>query len=261
MSADKGTCFHEDDPEVSLFRRMLVEGVGTALLMLAAIGAGCSVQIAGDHGAGKLALAAAIASALVGLIITLGPVSGGHFNPLISGLQWLAGQRSGPCAAGYAMAQVLGALCGSRIAVLLFPGAATSSGPLTEPDLVASEVVASLALMVIVFAAARSGQKTAGPFAVGAWLFAAILATPSASYANPAIAIAAIHAAGPVALGPAVAGAYVAAEVGGALLALVLISLITGIPLMRSPHRAAMSATGVENPLPRVASERTAPLE
>lgn len=213
-------CFFESDPGLALWRRAGAEGVGTALLVTAAVGGGLAAErSAAEPALAALVVAASISGALVGLIVALGPVSGGHFNPLISVLQWLTGERTGRCAAAYAVAQVTGGLVGAVLAGALAP---LAPGPPTTAALRfgASEMVAGLALMLVVFAVARSGQRSTGPFAVGAWLFAAILALPSGSLANPAVAIAATVALGPLALTPGAALLAIAAHALGGLVAL-----------------------------------------
>lgn len=221
------TCFFERDPNLALERRTAVEAAGTFLLMLAATGAGLTAkQVFGAAPLADLsAIAAAIALALTGLIVAFGAVSGGHFNPLITGLQWLNGERSLRCSLCYTLAQCIGAILGALLANQLFgAGAAPAAGPPPAWRTVLSEVVASFALMTVVFCCARAGKRDTGPFAVGAWLFAAIFATPSTSYANPAISIAAFFAAGPVALSGLQILAFVPAEIAGALLALTIVS-------------------------------------
>src|SRR4051812_34120941 len=90
----QGACFHERDPGVPLARRATAEAAGTLLVMLAVTGAGLTAQrLAPDAPTvGVLAVAVAAAGALIGLIVAFGTVSGGHFNPLITGLQWMAGE-------------------------------------------------------------------------------------------------------------------------------------------------------------------------
>jgi hypothetical protein len=80
--------------------------------------------------------------------------------------------------------------------------------------------------MLIVFGCARGGRTNVGPFAVGAWLIAAIVATPTASYANPAVVVGALASAGPVALARGATPAFVLAELLGALVALWLVLLV-----------------------------------
>jgi len=244
VPAYSGTCFFERDPGMAVARRAAAEGVGTLLLVLAAAGAGSAVgRVAADSPAlTAIASAMVIAGALVGLIVAFGEISGGHFNPLITGLQWLAGERSLRCTLSYVAAQCIGGIAGALLAKLLAAGGGSASAPLgvTWPAAL-SEVVASAGLMTVVFSCARSGRKDTGPFAVGAWLFAAIIATPSGSYANPAITIAALFAGGPIALSPLQAVAYLPAEIVGALIALIPVSIAY-------PRGSATYRTAVEPP-------------
>ena len=228
MSRGQVTCFFEEDPTIALVRRAVVECVGTLLLVIAAAGSGVLAQQALHDGVGlgRLAGATATAGALVGLIVALGSVSGGHFNPLITILQWLAGERPLGCSAAYVAAQCGGSVVGTVLTNLTFGAGLTRGTAPTAPwPLVWSELIAATGLMVVVFGCARSGRTESGPFAAGAWLVAAILATPSASYGNPALTLGAVFAAGPIALSPTTAALYGCAEIVGALLALPIIAI------------------------------------
>jgi glycerol uptake facilitator-like aquaporin len=223
------TCFFEKDPTSSLASRALAEGIGTSLLMLVATSSGLVAhRLLPDSAVLALAASAAgIAGSLTGLIVAFGSASGGHFNPLISGLQWLGGERKLSCALAYIAAQLVGAIVGVLLAHVIFG----TPEHLADPQalswaFVASELIASFGLMMIVFGCARSGRKDAGPFAVGAWLFAAIIATPSTSYAKPAITCAALLADGPIRLSSTTAGLYLLAELAGALLAYPVFNVI-----------------------------------
>lgn len=233
------TCFVEADPQLELTRRATVECIGTLLLTTVAVGGGLAVtQVEpGNHGFALLLSALVTSGALVGLILALGKVSGGHFNPLITLLQWITRERTGKCTAAYVTGQLIGGVLGAAIANMLFP-APSPEQVMTTPTvaLVASEFIASAGLMTIVFGCTRSGLASTGPFAVGAWLFAAIIATPSGSYANPAIAVASIIAHGPVHLSMQAVWLYVPAELLGALLAILFIAI--GFPRKRLPDAA-----------------------
>jgi glycerol uptake facilitator-like aquaporin len=222
-------CFHEHDPNVPLRRRAFVEAVGSFLLVFVALASGVKAQLLAPSLplVSLIANATATAGALVGLILALGPVSGGHFNPLITALQWLRGERNSRCTLGYCAAQLAGATFGVALANTLFTPSQPSAIAVTTPlaRLLASEVLASAALMTIVFACSRSSLRSAGPMAVGAWLAAAIIATPSASLANPAIVVAGLLSTGSIAVTRANATFYMLAECTGALMASAVISI------------------------------------
>lgn len=174
-------CFFEQQPAATLFRRGAVEGLGTFLLALVATGTTRS---------GSIGQALATAGALVALIVAFGAVSGGHFNPLITILQWLAGERSRRCTIVYCVCQIWGGLAGGWVTMLYAPPPPASAATTPSLLLFTSEFACSAALMLVVFACSRSGNRTAAPFAVGAWLASAILVSPSSSIANPAMALA-----------------------------------------------------------------------
>ncbi|VVN43735.1 aquaporin [Pseudomonas fluorescens] len=226
--SESGSCFFERNPNLELSRRAFVEGVGTLLLMLIITAAGLTAQrlSAGNNQLVLLVSALATSGALVGLILAFGSVSGGHFNPLITVLQWLAGDRKLNCTIAYVFAQFAGGILGALIASrLLDSGGHTPSSLTLNSTLVFSEILAATGLMIVVFGCSRSGLSLTGPFAVGAWLVSAILAFPSASYANPAIAVSALFATGPVGLTWDIASVYVPAQIGGALVALLVVSV------------------------------------
>lgn len=177
-------CFVEDDASAPLFRRSLAEAVGTMLLMVAVLGAGIGGKAA------PISSAMAISGTLIGLILALGSVSGGHFNPVITVLQWYTGQRGLQCTASYVAAQILGGIAGAVLVDVMFavpPGNATADLP--SAAAIVSEALATFGLMLVVFCSSRSTSKLTGPFAVGLWLLGAIIATPTGSIANPAVAV------------------------------------------------------------------------
>lgn len=227
MNATAPACFHESDPGVALARRAAAEGVGTLLLVFSASGAGIAATRLwpGQSGAAVVLIAVAVAGALVALIVAFGKLSGGHYNPLITTLQWLAGERSLRCMVAYVALQLAGGLAGGALAAGLWHATPPRAGGLGVAG-IASEFIASMGLMLVVFGASRSGRPETGPFAVGAWLVAAVIATPTGSFANPAVALGATVTAGPVALGGRSAALYIGAQVAGALAALGVISLL-----------------------------------
>lgn len=220
------TCFHEADPTLALPRRALAEGVGTMLLVIAASGSGLAAVHAFPQPGFALPLTAlAIAGALVGLIVAFGPVSGGHFNPLITLLQWFGRERSRQCTLAYVAAQLAGGVVGGAIGAWLWHAGLPPQAEAGRAGFW-SEALASGGLMLVVFGCARSGRVDAGPFAVGAWLVAAILATPTTSFANPAVVLGALVTSGPVALTESAGLAFIFAQLAGAAMAYLLISSI-----------------------------------
>jgi glycerol uptake facilitator-like aquaporin len=222
-------CFFEQDTTFPLARRSLVEAFGTCLLVIAMVGAGLAAArgAPADRLAASLTVAVSIAGALVGLIVALGKVSGGHFNPLITLSQWISGERNGRCTFFYVVGQVVGGIVGARIAALMFGAVSLAEIPagMSFASLAASEGVAACGLMVVVLGCGKSSRWETGPFAVGSWLIAAILATPTTSYANPAVTIAAIFGAGPTEVSADTAVIFVLAQLLGAFLAKFVIAI------------------------------------
>lgn len=219
----EAACFFEVDGTIPVLQRSFVEAVGTCLLTIAMVGSGLVVEhkLTGEPIAASLVIAISIAGSLVGLIIALGKVSGGHYNPLITFGQWLRGERPTVCAISYVAAQIVGGFVGAIISTTMFGAAANPNmGSTPSLGLVISEIVASAGLLTIVIGCGRSDKWDTGPFAVGAWLVAAILAMPSTSFANPAVTVAAAFAGGPVALSITTAAMFVLAQAVGLLLAL-----------------------------------------
>lgn len=215
--------FFEHDPKSPIFRRAFVEAVGTGFLVVAMVGSGiaASKHAQSEPLAASLTVAVSIAGALVGLIVALGKVSGGHFNPLITISQWLSKERGTACTVAYVVGQVAGGAVGAILAALMF-GSEMRTDLNIGPSFggLLSEFVAAAGLMTIVLGCARSTKWETGPFAVGAWLVAAIIATPSTSYANPAVTLAAIFAPGLVGLSPLTAMAFVLVQIAGMFVAI-----------------------------------------
>jgi glycerol uptake facilitator-like aquaporin len=180
------------------WRRFLAEFVGTALLVTAVVGSGIMATTLSpdDVGLQLLENSVATAFALGALILTFGPVSGAHFNPVVSAADWLLGRRTrtGLTATdlgGYILAQAAGAIGGSILANLMFDLAAVdfSGKDRTAGHLWLGEVVATSGLILLIFALARSGRAGVAPAAVGAYIGGAYWFTSSTSFANPAVTV------------------------------------------------------------------------
>ena len=173
---------------VSLRRRALAEFVGTAFLVAAVIGSGiaASNMSPNDTGLQLFENAAVTAAALVAIILAVGPVSGAHLNPVITGVSWMFGGIRRADAFTYMGAQVLGGVVGAVVANLMFdlPAIELSQNERTGFGLVLGEVVATLGLVMVVFAVMRSKRIGLVAAAVGAYIGAAYFFTSSTSFAN-----------------------------------------------------------------------------
>jgi glycerol uptake facilitator-like aquaporin len=222
-------CFLELDPQLSLLRRGAAEFTGTLLLVLVLLGSKLHAlqALTASREAAGLMGAVAAGGALAGLILALGVVSGGHFNPLITILQWMSHLRSGKCAVVYVVAQLAGGIAGAILATTVFGAISVSGGsPAPGRGWMLAELLSSAGLMVVVFGCMRSGRKEFGPLGAGAWLTGSVIGLP-ATFANPALALGAEFALGTgalmtwhalrIALLMEIVGAFLAAAVLGLL--------------------------------------------
>lgn len=207
--------FFEHHPHRPLARRALAEAIGTALLAMVVAGSGFALR--GSGAVGLVTRALASGGVLAGLVVAFGPVSGGHFNPLITLVQWLARERRTDCMLAYIAGQCLGAVAGVCAADLVFGG---SVGAVDVPTVTArawaGEYGATFGLLAVVQLVSRGHPTPAGPFAVGAWLAGAIVATPTHGLANPALAVAALMGHGPLSTSLQDVARYLPVEFAGA---------------------------------------------
>jgi arsenate reductase len=208
-------------------RRALAELVGTAFLVAVVIGSGIAASrlSPSDVGLQLLENAAATAGGLVALILAFGPVSGAHFNPVVTVVDaWFGGLRWADVPA-YVGAQVLGAVGGAVLANLMFEldAVAWSAHERAGRGLCLGEVVATVGLVVVIFGVVRSGRPAAAPFAVGAYIGGAYFFTSSTSFANPAVTIGRMFTDTFAGIAPSSAPAFVAAQLVGGLLAALLV--------------------------------------
>ncbi|MFD7654306.1 aquaporin [Actinosynnema sp. NPDC059797] len=211
-------------------RPLVAEFLGSLLLAALVIGSGIAAQRLSPDDAGLRLLenAAATAVGLYALILVFGPVSGAHFNPVVSlvdavlgGLPW---RRFGL----YASAQTIGCVVGAVLANVLF-GSAPVSFSTTEraswPHGI-SEVVATTGLLLVVFSLSRSGRAERAPAAVGAYIGAAYWFTSSTSFANPAITVGRAFSDSFAGIAPTSVPAYVVAQLVAVGVAVPLLHLL-----------------------------------
>lgn len=177
----------------NLRRRVVAEGVGTALLLAAVVGSGImGERLAGGNVAvALLANALATGAALVSLILAFGPVSGAHFNPAVTVADAAAGGMRWADVPAYVAAQIAGAFAGVLIAHGMFgePAFAASRHARAGAAQMLGEFVATFGLLGVIWGVGRSRPATT-PFAVAAYIVGAYWFTSSTSFANPAVTLA-----------------------------------------------------------------------
>lgn len=215
-----------------LWRRMLAEYLGSFLLAAIVIGSGIAAQNLSPNALGLELLenAAATGLGLYFLIVTFGPISGAHFNPIISIVDALFGGVSWRSAWSYLVAQIAGCVTGAIVANLMFSRAAVSLSTDHRGSLAhgLSEVIATAGLVLVVFALARSQRSSLAPAAVGSYIACAYFFTSSTSFANPAIVVGRMFSNSFAGIAPASAPLFVVAEVIGGVAGVGLIKLLFG---------------------------------
>ncbi|HET7013887.1 MAG TPA: MIP/aquaporin family protein [Streptosporangiaceae bacterium] len=222
-----------------LWRRLIAELAGSMFLTALVVGSGIAAQrlSPGQPGLELLENAAATAAGLFAIILMFGPVSGGHFNPVVSFADAALGGISWRDAAVYLPAQVAGCCGGAILANVMFAVPAVSiSGKdrATAPHFLA-EVVATLGLVALIFALGRAGRMQVIPAAVGAYIGAAYFFTSSASFANPAITIGRMLSDTFAGIAPSSVPLFIAAQVTGGALAVALVRTLYPRPGQAAP--------------------------
>ena len=217
------------DPPLGAFsipRRLTAEALGTAFLLAIVIGSGVmGERLAG----GNVALALfgntlATGAGLVVLIIVFGPVSGAHFNPAVTLVFALRGEIPGLLAGGYVLAQLAGAVLGVWTAHAMFalPILEVSTKLRAGPAQAFSEFIATFGLMATILGSLRF-RPEATPFTVGLYITSAYWFTASTSFANPAVTVARMLSDSFAGIAPSSAPAFIAAQLLGAIVALLVI--------------------------------------
>jgi arsenate reductase len=214
----------------ALWRRLLAELLGSAFLAAVVIGSGIAAQnlSPGDTGLELLENAAATAAGLYAIILMFGPVSGGHFNPVVSFVDAAFGGLSWRGAAAYLPAQVAGCIGGAIVANLMFARSAVSISAKhrASPAHFLSEIIATLGLILIIFALARTGRSRTAAAAIGAYIGAAYFFTSSTSFANPAITIGRMFSNTFAGIAPSSVPSFIGAQIMGGAIAVGVIKVL-----------------------------------
>jgi glycerol uptake facilitator-like aquaporin len=202
---------------LDLRRRLVAEALGTALLLAIVVGSGIMGErlAGGDVAIALLANTLATGAGLVALILTFGPISGAHFNPVVTladasqgGLPW----REVPACVA---AQIAGAFGGVAVAHVMFEERALFFAPQharAGAAQLVSELVATFGLLAVIWGCARRRPGLV-PFAVGAYITSAYWFTSSTSFANPAVTLARAASDTFASIRPVDAPGFIAAQV------------------------------------------------
>jgi glycerol uptake facilitator-like aquaporin len=213
--------------EVALWRRLCAEFLGSAFLAMLVIGSGIAAQqlSPGNTGLQLLENAVATGAGLFAIILMFGAVSGAHLNPIVSFVDAAFGGLGWREATAYLPAQVGGCVLGAIVANVMFSKAAfeLSTKHRASPAHFLSEVIATLGLLLVIFALARSGRSHSTPAAVGAYIGAAYFFTSSTSFANPAITVGRSLSNTFAGIAPSSVPSFIGAQILGGLAAVGLI--------------------------------------
>ncbi len=203
-------------------RRAATEFLGTAFLLMAVVGSGIMAErlAGGNFALALLANSVATGATLVALILALGPISGAHFNPVVTLADAMQGGIAWREVPGYLAAQLLGAFAGVAAAHAMFglPLFFASRHVRNGWPLLWSEFIATFGLLAVIWGCVRV-RSSATPFAVGAYITAAYWFTSSTSFANPAVTLARAASDTFAGIRPVDAPAFIGAQLAGGLAA------------------------------------------
>jgi glycerol uptake facilitator-like aquaporin len=219
---------------VPLARRLLAEFLGTGLLVTVVVGSGVAGQRLSPDNVGLQLFynSTATVFGLATLIVMFGPVSGAHFNPVVSAADWCLGRRGrtglpGREAAAYTAVQTLGAIGGAALANVMFDVAhGLSTKDRSSWRLWVGEVVATAGLIVLIFALARTGRGVWAAAAIGAYIGAAYWFTSSTSFANPSVTVGRMFSDTFAGIAPASVPGFVLAQLVGGGIGVTLVAVL-----------------------------------
>ncbi|SPF06952.1 aquaporin [Streptomyces sp. MA5143a] len=218
----------------SLGRRALAEAVGSAALVAVVVGSGIqATELTDDVGVQLLANSLATVFGLGVLIALFGPVSGAHFNPVVTLAAWFTGRRTPDGLtlrdlAAYLPAQTAGAIGGAVLADAMFaePLIQWSTHDRSAGHLWLGELVATAGLVLLVFGLTRTGRAQLAPVAVASYIGAAYWFTSSTSFANPAVTIGRAFTDTFAGIAPASVIPFIVAQLAGAVIGLALVAAV-----------------------------------
>jgi glycerol uptake facilitator-like aquaporin len=217
-----------------LGRRLLAEFLGTGLLVTVVVGSGiAAAELSPDDvGLQLLENSTATVFGLAVLILMFGPVSGAHFNPVVTVADWYVSRRdpegfSAEHIAPYVIAQSVGAVGGALLANAMFDvGTVFSEHERASGGHLLGELVATAGLVLLIFALVRSDRVALAAPAVGAYIGAAYWFTSSTSFANPAVSLGRMFSDTFAGIAPSSVPAFVLAQVTGGAIGATLVLVL-----------------------------------
>lgn len=211
-------------------RRLLAETLGSLLLTAIVVGSGIAAQTLSPTDVGLQLTENALATAfgLFALIVMFAPLSGAHFNPIVSFVDAAFGYRPWRDVLTYIPAQIIGCVFGAILANLMFgrPAINFSTNDRLTPAHFLAEIVATAGLVLVIFVLVRSGRRQFAPAAVATYIGAAYFFTSSTSFANPAITIGRVFSDTFAGIAPSSAPGYIGAQIIGGLIGYAIVRVL-----------------------------------
>ncbi len=211
-------------------RRLLAETLGSLLLTAIVVGSGIAAQTLSPTDVGLQLTENALATAfgLFALIVMFAPLSGAHFNPIVSVVDAAFGYRPWRDVLTYIPAQIIGCVLGAILANLMFGRRAInfSTNDRLTPAHFLAEIVATAGLVLVIFVLVRSGRGQFAPAAVATYIGAAYFFTSSTSFANPAITIGRVFSDTFAGIAPSSAPGYIGAQIIGGLIGYAIVRVL-----------------------------------
>ena len=211
-------------------RKLLAEYLGTTLLVAIVVGSGImATDLTQDVGLQLLINTIATVFGLAALILILAPISGAHFNPVVTLIDLIQGKSSFIQFLQYAVVQIAGAITGAFLANAIFDQVIiqTATKIRSGSHLYLAEIVATAGLILVINLLVNQKNLTVIPAAVAAWIGSAYFFTSSTSFANPAVTIGRTFSDSFAGIAPECAPKFIAAQILGAIIGLGLVKALT----------------------------------
>jgi len=211
-------------------RKLLAEYLGTTLLVAIVVGSGImATDLTQDVGLQLLINTIATVFGLAVLILILAPISGAHFNPVVTLIDLIQGKSSFIQFLQYAVVQIAGAITGAFLANAMFDQVIiqTATKIRSGSHLYLAEIVATAGLILVINLLVNQKNLSVIPAAVAAWIGSAYFFTSSTSFANPAVTIGRTFSDSFAGIAPECAPQFIAAQILGAIIGLGLVKALT----------------------------------